>query len=125
MQQTTPQQQTNTSANITNFCHQIVLDNIQARYGIPDRTDCTVTTFANNWQPDGTGAEVESGQNITFSLVNSSGNAMNNPATIQFDNLGRPLNTSSNSCQNGCEIQISGDENIRIRIESEGYIHAI
>ena len=111
-------QQTNTS-----FCHQIVLDNTVARYGIPDRTDCSVIAFPNGWQPDLTGAEVESGQNITFSLINSAGINESNPVTIQFDGLGRPLDNSSNTCQGGCRLQIIGDETIDIIIESEGYIH--
>jgi len=107
------------------YCHQIIFDNNAnvSRYGIPDRTDCSKTTFSNNWQPDATGFEVDSKYNVTFAIKGKS-----NPGAITFDSMGRPIpnNTITNNCAGGCIINVtSGVETLQIQIESEGYVHAI
>jgi len=109
-------QQTNNT-----FCHQIVIEN--SRYGVPDRTNCAITTFPAGWQPDFTGLVVESRYNITFQI-----DGVANPSAITFDGMGRPVANASltNNCAGGCDITIqSSVETLNIRIESEGYIHAI
>jgi len=109
-------QQTN---NNDGYCHQIVFDNDAnvSRYGVPDRTDCTVTTFPNDWQPDATGFEVDSKYEVSFQI-----NGVANPSVVAFDSMGRPLG----HCYGGCTINVqSSVETKQIKIESEGYVHAI
>ena len=97
------------------LCHQVILES--TRIGVPDRTNCAITTFPNNWQPDANGVVVESGHTVTFSLV---GKAL--PNILGFDNMGRPLN----DCSGGCILTVtSAVESVQIKIESEGFIHAI
>jgi MSHA pilin protein MshC len=118
-------QQTDTTDG---YCHQIVFDNdsLVSRYGIPDRVDCTVTTFSGQvpeWQPDATGLEVDNKYQVSFDL-----DGKNNPSAITFDSMGRPVSnvTIANNCVGGCIINIqSSVETLQIKIESEGYIHAI
>lgn len=118
-------QQTDTSDG---YCHQLIFDsdNSTSRYGIPDRVDCTVTTFTGlvpEWQPDATGFEVQSRYQISFSIQGQT-----NPSAITFDNMGRPVSnaTIANNCVGGCIINVqSSVETLQIQIESEGYIHAI
>jgi len=59
-----------------------------------------------------TGVQVDSGHAITFSL--------NGGTSFSFDQMGRPV-----SCAANCEITVAGVESIKVRIESEGYIHAL
>ncbi len=100
------------------FCHQLILNN--TRYGIPDRTDCTATDLSS-LDPnalDKTDLIVDTSRyNITFSIVGKS-----NPSIISFDNMGRP----QDDCSGGCDISVVSDlDTVSIRIEAEGYIHAI
>jgi len=117
-------QQTNPVATGTgSYCHQIVFDNVKTRYGVPDRLDCTVTAFSNTWQPDATGFEVDSKYNVSFQI-----NGVANPSVVTFDGMGRPKadNCTMNDGSGGCIIDvISSVEILQIKIESEGYIHAI
>jgi len=109
-------QQTNSKAvnNLTPYCHHIIFDTTKVRYGVPNRTDCTVTSFSSGWQPDATGHEVDARYDITFS-VSFAGDAI-----ISFDWMGRPLG----GCANGCTIDVeSSVETLTIEIEEEGYIH--
>jgi len=101
------------------YCHQIIFDNDAnvSRYGVPDRTDCTVTTFPNDWQPDATGFEVDSKYEVSFQT-----NGVANPSVVAFDSMGRPLG----HCYGGCIINVTSSiETKQIKIESEGYVHAI
>lgn len=54
---------------------------------------------------------IESGDNVTFSPVG---------LTFTFDHLGRPQD-----CNNPCDITITGEQSLVVRIENEGYIHAL
>ena len=104
-----------------NYCHQLIFDNTTSRYGVPNRIDCTITVFPNNWEPDATGLVVE---DITFTLDGQ----INNIA-VTFDNMGRPTDNPSpallNNCAGGCIINVqSSIETLQIKIESEGYVHA-
>lgn len=103
----------------TRYCHEIVFDDVKARYGIPNRLDCTVTTpiFPTDWSADATGFTVADKYDLTFTV-----NGLANPQTIGFDWLGRP--TKSCAGDDGCEINISSAvETLTIFIEPEGYIH--
>jgi len=109
-------QQTNLKAvnNLTPYCHHIIFDANPVRYGVPNRTDCTVTSFPSDWQPDATGHEVDARYDITFS-VSFAGDAI-----ISFDWMGRPLG----GCATGCTIDVeSAVETLTIEIEEQGYIH--
>jgi MSHA pilin protein MshC len=98
----------------TPYCHHIIFDATEARYGVPDRVDSTITSFPSGWQPDATGHEVDKRYDITF-IVSFTGDAI-----ISFDWMGRPLG----SCSTGCTIDVeSAVETLTIEIEEEGYIH--
>ncbi len=106
------------------YCHQLIFDNHASisRYGVADRLDCTVTSFAG-WQPDATGFEVEDRYQVSFAI-----NGKTNPSAITFDSMGRPITNASlaNDCAGGCIINVqSSVETLQIQIESEGYVHAI
>jgi len=114
-------QQTDPDAGALNqgYCHQIIFDDDAnvSRYGVPDRTDCTVTAFPNDWQPDATGFEVDSKYDVSFQL-----NGVANPSVVAFDSMGRP----QGNCVGGCTIDVqSSVETKQIKIESQGYVHAI
>lgn len=106
------------------YCHQLIFDNDSdvSRYGLPNRLDCTVTTFTG-WQPDATGFEVEKNYQVSFAIDGKA-----NPSAITFDDLGRPKSNETlvNNCAGGCVINVKSDiETLKIKIESEGYIHAL
>lgn len=105
-------QQTNTT-----YCHQIIIAADGKSFGVPDRTDCDEDTFPVGWQPDATGLIVDDSYNTTFQI-----NGVANPGTISFDALGVP----QDDCDGGCTINvISSEETLQVKIESQGYIHAI
>jgi len=111
--------------NSDGYCHQLIFDNDSnvTRYGVPDRVDCDITNFPNDWQPDATGFEVEERYQVSFGI-----NGKNNPSAITFDGMGRPISNASvvNNCSGGCIINVqSSVETLQIQIESEGYVHAI
>jgi len=121
MQQTNP----NAVSVGTPFCHQVIFENtsVIARYGVPDRTDCSVTVFPNDWQVGATGHEVDSKYQDSFSI-----DGLASPSAVTFDSMGRPIGNTSlaNNCAGGCIINVgSSVETLQIKIESEGYIHAI
>ncbi|WP_019027296.1 type II secretion system protein [Colwellia piezophila] len=101
----------------TGYCHELVFDNVQSRYGIPNRINCTPTNpvFPSDWQADATGHTVDTSYDISFNV-----NGNSNPQTVGFDWLGRPVG----ACAGGCEINVvSAVQTLKITIESEGYIH--
>jgi len=112
--------------NNDGYCHQIIFDDDTdvSRYGVPDRTDCAVTIFLvnqpqeeDNWKPDATGFEVDSKYDVSFQL-----NGVANPSVVAFDSMGRP----QGNCVGGCTIDVqSSVETKQIKIESQGYVHAI
>jgi len=113
-------QQTDSSDS---YCHQLIFDNNVnvSRYGIPDRLDCDDTSFAG-WQPDATGFEVDSKYQVSFGI-----DGKTNQSAVTFDGMGRPIinSTLPNDCDGGCIINVqSSVETLKIKIESEGYIHA-
>ncbi|SET63871.1 prepilin-type N-terminal cleavage/methylation domain-containing protein [Thalassotalea agarivorans] len=113
MQQTNP----NAVGAGQSFCHQIIIEN--KRYGIPNRLDCSVTSFPTGWEPDETGLIVDPSHDITISISGSA-----NPSNVAFDSWGRPAATSD--CAGGCLIDItSAVDAVQIAIEPEGYIHGL
>jgi len=105
--------------NTDGYCHQIVFYNDAnvSRYGVPDRLDCSITTFPVNWQVDKTGFEVDSKYEVLFQI-----NGVNNSSFVSFDSMGRP----QGNCIGGCIIDVqSSVETKKIQIELEGYVHAI
>lgn len=99
------------------YCHHIVFDDQKARYGVPDRLDCTEKSFTN-WDKDKdiTGHEVDSRYEISFAVQGAA-----KPVLVRFDWMGRPLG----DCDGGCTIEVtSAVETLEIIIEAEGYIHA-
>ena len=110
--------------NSDGYCHQLIFDNDSSvsRYGVPNRLDCSVTSFAG-WEPDATGFAVEKRYQVSFGI-----NGKANPSAITFDSMGRPVSNSTvaNNCSGGCIIDVeSSVETLQIKIESEGYVHAI
>ena len=106
------------------YCHQLIFDNDSdvSRYGVPDRLNCNVTSFIG-WEPDATGFVVEDRYQVNFSI-----NGLSNPSAITFNSMGQPVSNASleNNCAGGCIINVQSDiETLQIKIESEGYIHAI
>lgn len=91
-------QQTNSSE-----CHTVLVT--KNALGIPE--NCILTS--GNWESDTTSVIIQSDHDVTFDV--SSGNY-----SFSFDSMGRP------SCS-VCLITVEGDSNVKIKIESEGYIH--
>lgn len=102
--QTKAMQQTN-----SNYCHTVLVTTTQL--GTPDSCGAS-PSFATPWQDSALKLQVDSNDNIKFS-TNFSGNS------FSFDSMGRP------SCSAPCKITISGEQNISVQIESEGYIHGL
>lgn len=90
-------------------CHIVLVT--QYKLGIPDDCDGT-PSFTDDWEPLNVGVNIES-DNASFDV--SLGDYF-----FSFDQMGRPVD-----CPADCDITIVGAENLSIRIESEGYIHAI
>ncbi|QIZ77916.1 type II secretion system protein [Ferrimonas lipolytica] len=45
--------------------------------------------------------------------------------SVTFNREGTPLATGAgNNCSTGCDIYVSADELLKLRIESQGYVHA-
>ena len=92
-------------------CHVVLIN--QLKLGIPD--DCDVTpSFSNSWVAGNTGVVIESDNGAQFNV--SGGNYF-----FSFDQLGRPI-----GCSDPCLIIIEGGESsLTVKIEPEGYIHAL
>jgi MSHA pilin protein MshC len=99
-------QQTNSTE-----CHVVLVN--QLKLGIPD--DCDVTpSFGTDWKAGTTGVIIESDNGVQFNV--SGGNYF-----FSFDQMGRPI-----GCSDPCLIIIDGGESsLTVKIESEGYIHAL
>ncbi len=114
--------------NSDGYCHQLIFDNSTtvSRYGIPDRKNCSIVIFTGqtpDWKPDATGFEVEKRYQVDFSIKGKT-----NPSAVTFDSMGRPISNESvvNNCAGGCIINVQSNvETLQIKIESEGYVHAI
>ena len=96
-------------------CTQLVLE--QSRFAHLTQTgNCAPGSIIDNWSAD----ERSRGR-----VVTASGDISLPQGSFSFDKRsGRPLSPST--CVNGCNLVVSsGQESARLRIEPEGYIHAI
>lgn len=103
--QTKAMQQTDFDAR---FCHRVLVNT--KKLGAPEDCDAS-PNFSNQWQDSATRLQIDTNDNITFST-----NIVDN--TFTFDSMGRP------SCSS-CIITISGAQSVSVKIEPEGYIHAL
>lgn len=106
--QTKAMQQTTKPVINDQRCHQVLIT--AKKLGAPDDCDDS-PNFATTWQNSATKLQIDSNDNVNFSS-----NITNN--NFSFDSMGRP------SC-NSCEITISGEQSLVVKIEPEGYIHAL
>lgn len=92
-------------------CHQVLITS--TKIGAPDDCDDT-PSFTSDWDASkqATGIEINSSDNVSFSS-NVAGNS------FSFNSLGRPSPCAP------CEISIIGEQTLKIKIEAEGYIHAL
>lgn len=110
VQQRAMQQTLNSS-----ICHQLVI--AADKYGIPNRQTCNTSLSGIDWLDDLAADVVETRHKVTFAVVGKS-----LPASIGFDGLGRPVN----DCSGGCLVNVAENSDIiQIKIESEGFIHAL
>lgn len=90
------------------YCHQVLLSAKQLSKGV-----CLpVTDYANQSAQSATSVTVANDDSVTFSPVG---------LRFTFDNMGRP---SVNGTNVKVEITITGEQALKVIIESEGYIHA-
>lgn len=88
-------------------CYSVLITTTQ--YGIPTATAC-----ASSFDPSDETIDIETDVSVTIS--SSSG------VEVRFDSMGRPI---GGDCNAGCDIDVVGADTLAIRIESEGFIHAL
>jgi MSHA pilin protein MshC len=98
-------QQTNNS----NECHTVLVT--KSALGIPKPCD---STLPDDWQ----GIDEDTGEGTTIIKIEDNHQVTFGPEfSFTFDSMGRP------SCGTSCSINVTGDNSLTIKIESEGYIH--
>ena len=100
--------QTRAMQQVNQSCHQVMLTANQL-----GKVTCdSPPLYVDQAEQRATLVKVDSKDTVTFS-----------PARLifSFDNMGRPITNNGN---NKIEITITGEENLKVIIESEGYIHA-
>ncbi|WP_448214305.1 type II secretion system protein [Colwellia sp. MEBiC06753] len=98
-------------------CNEVYIDN--KHLGTPDVNPCTNGRgFSSSFGDDNLSSSM-----ATELIIRSDGVSFAVPSNfvIGFDRMGKP----SASCDGGCDISLSGLESLTIRIEAEGYIHAL
>ena len=99
-----------TDAN-TSDCHTVLITTKQL--GVPDINCLSFDQSSNITKNTPTKITIDSSDEVNLSS-NITGNSFN------FDNMGRPV-----SCSPPCDITINGESSVVVRIESQGYIHAL
>jgi MSHA pilin protein MshC len=95
-------------------CQQMLLQ--AERYGPPDVTPCTGGAgFSANYFS--TPLEPYRSATLAAGISLDVGGGLD----VRFDRWGRP----AGACSGGCDIQLTGAVTLSVRIESEGYIHAL
>lgn len=96
--------QTRAMQQVNDSCHQIMIS--------ADKLGkVTCDTPPAYMEKKATLVVIDNNDNVTFSPTG---------LTFSFDSLGRPQD-----CNQPCEISISGDQELKVSIEAEGYIHAL
>ncbi|MDG1750527.1 MAG: type II secretion system protein [Thalassotalea sp.] len=95
-------------------CHKIKISNDNKMLGLLAKDSsadyCDETTWYDLSTEDGlTSVQIDKDHSVTISGDDFS-----------FDQLGRPVN-----CSVPCDVIIHGESNLTIRVEQEGYIHAL
>ncbi len=106
--------QTRAMQQANDNCHQVMITSTKlgkVKKKVGEGECSTPPEFADQSEKRATLVEIDSNDNVTF---NPSG------TVFSFDFMGRPQN-----CSNPCEIVITGEQALTVRIESEGYIHAL
>ena len=106
--QTRAMQQVNSPLPDKKYCHQVLLSAKQLSKGI-----CLpAIEYVDQSEQRATSVTIANGDSVTFSPAGF---------TFAFDNMGRP---SVNGSNEKIEITITGEQALKVTIESEGYIHA-
>ncbi|MGJ8680148.1 type II secretion system protein [Paraglaciecola sp.] len=93
-------------------------------YQTPSSTSPTCENTIDYTSPDYIGVASSSemsSDDVTLTTQDDSGASF---TSIQFDNWGRPSLSTGASCNLQCNVQLSGENTVKVCIESEGYIHA-
>lgn len=102
-------------------CNEVVLHSSGKLIGTPDVSGCTGSrSFSNNFgdakdQVGGIAKEVKVDDDHNVTITSSAGNSI----IFEFDRWGRPLG----DCAVGCEIYVTGAQQLTIEINAEGYIY--
>lgn len=88
------------------ICHVVEVSDDQILGSIENKPSCNNVNNLN--------ITIPADENVSFSLDGGAG-------VIRFNTLGVP----QDDCFGGCDITVSGIDTLTIRIESQGYIHAI
>ncbi|MDU0353119.1 type II secretion system protein [Paraglaciecola aquimarina] len=111
------------------ICFQINLSTSPAAFGPPEMsyetpsvTSVTCNSAIDYSNPDylATTASEMTSENVSLRAQDSTGAAY---GYVRFDSLGRPQ-TSINSCDAGCVIEVIGESIAKVCVESQGFIHA-
>lgn len=95
-------------------CHTVT---IIAKLLVTSSLSCTATETQKKQEKDDRfvpSVKIADSDNITFDM------GSNTKIEFSFDSLGRPVD-----CVSPCEITLRGSEALIVRIESEGFIHAL
>jgi MSHA pilin protein MshC len=99
--------QTRAMQQANDKCHQVLITSTKL-----GKVTCdSPAEFVDQTEQRATLVEIDNNDNVTFSPSST---------VFRFDFMGRPQN-----CSNPCEIVITGKQALTVRIESEGYIHAL
>lgn len=88
------------------------------RYGPPDLNPCTAAASFSSGYFDGRGHDPYRSALLPSTMgLNVAASGFD----LRFDGWGRP----GGDCSGGCDLQLTGAVNLTLRIEAEGYIHAL